>query len=338
MPDDDIGQPPQSQLTRRSFIGRSASGFLGASATWAARTTAFSAISGPLLAACGGSSEPLQPANIAAMFSPDRVLVAGIEQRIPFAIIAPSPEVRDQTAIPDEGEAVTVRLLSGEEELDSMELVGHLVAHDHVEGTPDDHQHADLLRYYPARFTMPEPGIYDIAVTIRDTESALPVQAFAPEEVLIPIPGSTVQPFETPTVDNPEGVDQLCTRIDGPCPFHEQSYAEIAAAGRPAAILVATPAYCSTAYCGPVVDTLMEAADEVPGLDIVHTEVYANALEFGGNFTDPGIQVAPAVQALGLHFEPSLFLLDGDGTVVDRIDNVFDLDEAIDALQVLKSL
>ncbi len=324
-------------LSRRSFLSRSASGALSAGATWAVRGAAFGAIGAPLLAACG-SQEPLEPANIAAMFSPDRVLVAGIEQRIPFAIIAPNPETRDQTAIPDEGESVTVALMSGTDQLDSVDLVGSLVAHDHVEGTADDHQHADLLRYYPARFTMPEPGIYDLVVTIRGVESTLPVQAFDANDVFIPIAGSTLAGFDTPTFDNPEGVDQLCTRVEGPCPFHETSYADVLAAGRPSAILVATPAYCSTAYCGPVVDTLMDAAQQVPGIDIIHTEVYANALEFGGNFTDPGIQVSPAVQAMGLHFEPSLFLLDGTGTVLDRIDNVFDVDEAVAALTLLDSL
>ncbi len=324
-------------MTRRSFLGRTGSSALGFSAAWATRAVAAGTIGGSLLAACS-SDEPLEPANIAAMFSPDRVLVAGIEQRIPFAIIAPNSETREQTAIPDEGEAVTVTLLSGEEALDSVELVGGLVAHDHVEGTPDDHAHADLLRYYPARFTMPEPGIYDLVVTIRGVESTLPIQAFDADDVFIPIAGSVLEPFETPTFDNPDGVDQLCTRIEGACPFHERSYADIAAEQRPAAILVATPAYCSTAYCGPVVDTLMAAAEEVPGLDIVHAEVYANALEFGGNFTAPGIEISPAVQALGLHFEPSLFLVDGGGTVVDRIDNVFDLDEAVAALRVLDGL
>lgn len=301
------------------------------------RTTVVSAVAAPLLAACGDSG-PSEAANIAAMFSPDRVLVAGIEQRIPFAIIAPSNDVRDQTVLPAEGEAVTVDLLDGDRVLDSTELVGHLVTHDHVEGTPHDHEHADLLRYYPVRFTMPEPGVYDLRVTIRGVESWLPVQAFAPEEILIPIPGSTVAPFDTPTFDNPAGVDQLCTRFDGPCPFHEQSYADIAAAGQPAAILVATPAYCATAYCGPVVDTLMEAADEISGLNIIHAEVYANAVEVDGNFSDPAIQVAPAVQALGLHFEPTLLLLDASGTVVDRIDNVFDISEARQALTQLQAL
>ncbi len=327
----------QAPMTRRSFLSRSASGAVGVGAGWVARGAAFTAISAPLLAACG-SDTPLEPANVAAMFSPDRVLVAGMEQRIPFAIIAPSPEVRDQTALPDEDETITVALMSGDEELDSVDMVGRLVAHDHVEGTADDHQHADLLRYYPARFTMPEPGIYDLVVSIRGVESTLPVQAFDANEVFIPIIGSTLEVFDTPTFDNPDGVDQLCTRIEGPCPFHENSYADIVAAGRPSAILVATPAYCSTAYCGPVVDTLMEAAEEVPGLDIIHAEVYANALEFGGNFTAPGIEVSPTVQAMGLHFEPSLFLLDGGGTVIDRIDNVFDIGEAVDALKVLDSL
>ena len=90
---------------------------------------------------------------------------------------------------------------------------------------------------------------------------------------------------------------------------------------------MATPALCQTAYCGPVVDTLMAEAPAFESVAAIHLEFWANADEVAGNYSDPRLRLAPQVEALGLTFEPSLILVDRAGTIVDRIDNVFDADE-----------
>ena len=54
---------------------------------------------------------------------------------------------------------------------------------------------------------------------------------------------------------------------------------------------------------------------------VVHAEVYTDP--DGGS--DPATGgLADAVDAYGLTFEPSLFVADADGTIVERLDNVFD--------------
>lgn len=287
---------------------------------------ALGGLSSAVLSACSQT----QPPDLVALFSPDRVLVAGMEQRIPFAVITPTDE-SGSVALPGDDEAITVRLVRDDEVIDEVDVTGHIIDHDHGADTDPDHEHADLYRYYPPRLTMPEPGVYDLTTRIGGTLATMPVQAFYPDEVLVPLPGNPMPVVETPTFDQPGEIDLLCTRFE-PCPFHQENLADVMAAGRPAALLVATPAFCQTAYCGPVVDTLIEAAAAVPGVTCVHAEVYANPTEVGGDYTDPDIRLAPAVEAIGLPFEPSLFLIDGSGTLVDRIDNVFDLTEATEAL------
>jgi hypothetical protein len=105
-------------------------------------------------------------------------------------------------------------------------------------------------------------------------------------------------------------------------------------------LLVATPAYCATAYCGPVLTTMIEAdaARDEQGLRriaVVHVEPYANAREVAGDLSSPDLRLAPTLGPLGLDFEPVLFLVDSTGTLVDRIDNVFDRTELDEALAVL---
>jgi hypothetical protein len=55
----------------------------------------------------------------------------------------------------------------------------------------------------------------------------------------------------------------------------------------------------------------------------VHADVYADK---SANKT------APAVQAYKLSYEPVLYITDAEGTIVDRLDAVFDVNEIRDVL------
>jgi hypothetical protein len=61
--------------------------------------------------------------------------------------------------------------------------------------------------------------------------------------------------------------------------------------------------------------------------------VYKDAKAFE---SDPSnAQLAPAVEALNLQFEPCLFLIGGDGRIVKRLDTIFD---AVELQQELTAL
>ena len=319
--------PPDDRA--RSRPTRSRRRFLGELAALASLPTAAG-----LVAACGSGAEVVAP-TIVPLFSPDRVLVAGRPQRIPLAIVAPA--AGETVALPDDDEAIAITITLDGETIEVAEVGGRVVDHDHGADVDPDHQHADLFRYYPLRATLPEPGIYDLAIVIGAATASVPIQIFDPAETSVPQIGDPFPAVTTPTVDRPGIVDRLCTRFE-PCSLHRLDGADLVGAGRPLALLVATPAFCSTAYCGPVLDTLIEATAERTDLDAIHVEVYANTAEVGGNYLDPAIRLVPTVEELGLTFEPSLFLVDGDGVLVDRIDNVFDRSELDEALADLTAL
>lgn len=114
----------------------------------------------------------------------------------------------------------------------------------------------------------------------------------------------------------------MCTRSE-PCPFHTQTLTEALAVRRPVAYLVGTPAHCQTGICGPVLDLLVDASASFPDVEFVHAEVFA----------DPdGRKVAPAVGALGLDYEPVLFIVAADGKVRTRFDVIYDGAELRSAL------
>ena len=55
-------------------------------------------------------------------------------------------------------------------------------------------------------------------------------QLLDPAEVAIPSAGGQLRPFDTPTVDDPRGVDPICSRLEGVCPLHEVTLTQALAA------------------------------------------------------------------------------------------------------------
>ncbi len=294
-------------------------------------TTSVAGLAAVGLGACsfGGDTPPPQ---IVALFSPSRVIVAGRPQRLPFGLVA------DGRPATDDGAPAQIRVLFGDDVIDELEITGRVVNHDHAPGVADEpHEHADILRYYALRTTLPQPGIYDLQVTVEGDTVALPVQAFSEAETTVLLTGEPFPALVTPTVADPLDVDPICSRRPDPCPFHERTIADDLALGQPMAILVSTPALCATSYCGPVLETLIENIGDFPGVNAAHIEVYANGADINFNLLDPDIRPAPSMGDLGLDFEPALFLVDADGIVADRIDNVFDEGELREALGAISS-
>jgi hypothetical protein len=284
-----------------------------------------------LLAGCGFDAAKPQPLLV-NLFSTDRVLVAGRPQRVPFAVVDnKAVQLADDAELP-------VRILQAAKTIDTLTVQARIVNHEHVDPTINpNHQHSDLLRYFALRAIFPNPGIYDLEVDFGSAGVAsLPVQAFDPAEVEVALPGAPLPHLDTPTLANPEGINPLCTRAPEPCPLHRLSVADVLDRNRPLALLVATPALCQTAYCGPVLETLLGEAANFPALTMIHLEVYANAADVGGNYNDPNLELAQPVKDLGLTFEPSLFLVGADGVIADRIDNLFDTTELRAGLESLR--
>jgi hypothetical protein len=175
--------------------------------------------------------------------------------------------------------------------------------------------------YWSITTTVSTRGLYDLTVEGATGDPA-PFLVWDPSEVTVPSPTMPLPPFDTPTFDDARGVDPVCSRSlvgDGPCPFHEVTLTEALGAGLPVVYLVGTPAFCQTGTCGPGLDFLIEAATGFSGAaTFVHAEVYADA---------EGTQVAPAVDAAGLDYEPAIWITDATGTITRRIDIVWDQDE-----------
>ncbi len=144
-------------------------------------------------------------------------------------------------------------------------------------------------------------------------------------------PGMAFPSLATPTMAAPQGVDPVCTRVPEPCPFHDVSLDEALAAGRPVILNVSTPAFCATQIaCGPVLELLIDEAGVLPpDTAVIHAEVYQHPT------AQDLLPTAPIIDAVGAWFEPFLFVIDRDGTVLRRLDFLWDRSELDDALALL---
>ena len=208
--------------------------------------------------------------------------------------------------------AVTVRFGDAPQ---SRQLGAALPAERHADGL--------LTPYYLVKTQFAAPGAYALQADVGGRAAVAAVQVLDPSQDPAPKPGDRLLSVPTPTAANSQGVDPICTR-DPVCPLHEVSLDAALGQGTPLAVLFATPAFCQTATCGPVLDVLLSAregfADRVT---FVHVEIFKDR---------DAKETAPAVQAYKLQNEPWLFLAGADGVVRERLAGPYDRTELHAAL------
>ncbi len=177
--------------------------------------------------------------------------------------------------------------------------------------------------YWPFIVDVQKVGVY-LLILDAAPESEMSFQVEERKNVLSPLVGDALPPFDTPTVDNKRGVDPICTSPQGTCPFHEVTLTEALQSGKPVVYFIGTPAYCKTGTCAPGLDALIALSKKVGEAAVfVHADVYTDKT---------ATTAAPAVLAYKLAYEPLLYITDAKGVLVNRLDAVFDVTEMSRAL------
>jgi hypothetical protein len=182
--------------------------------------------------------------------------------------------------------------------------------------------------YLPLTLTFPEPGVYEVEATYEGAALDAQVQAFPVAEVGAPVVGQPLPSLQTPTTVQALDVDPLCSRSPS-CPYHDTSLDEALGRGLPVVLLVATPAFCQSSVCGPVLDNLMAVTEGRTDLTVLHNEVYRDPKKV----TDlADAQGSPVTAAYNLTFEPVLYVTDASGIIKARADVVVDRSEMAELL------
>ncbi|MCI0544034.1 MAG: hypothetical protein L0Z49_06260 [Actinobacteria bacterium] len=162
---------------------------------------------------------------------------------------------------------------------------------------------------YSFEFEIPGPGTYQVTIEGDGLGELGPVGFVAVDDPLGPGRGDPAPLSETRTAaDTP--LDDLTSDPDPDPAFYEMTVAEAVSDG-PSVIVFATPAWCESQACGPLLDQVKALSDDFPELNFVHVEVYE---DIHVSSIDELVAV-PAVDEWGLVSEPWVFVTDESGMV-----------------------
>ena len=271
-----------------------------------------------LLAACdsSGATGPSPTGSQLQAVVTASELVVGNQQRVPIGITDHNTPVSDAT--------VHVR---------SFVLNGSTGT---LKGESDAPFKGEGLQgggIYVARLTFDKPGDWGVEVTAsRPNGAHLTVQL--PMNVLaLPVVPGVGQPAlltHNPTARDVADVETIDTGRP-PDDMHQLSIADAIQQHRPAFVVFASPAFCTSKTCGPeikVVQGLEPAYRD--RLVFIHVEIYRDYKP------DPAKrQLAQAVVDWRLQTEPWVFLIDSKGVIQSRFEGATASDELKSAIDQL---
>ena len=192
-------------------------------------------------------------------------------------------------------------------------------------GYEDDHGVSHL---YVAHVRLDRPGTYWV---LAEPVGGRRVQAIGNLEVKsepdAPAIGSKAYPSRTPTLSTESNIAALTTRDPPDFELLRHSIADSIATHKPFVVTFATPKFCASRTCGPVVDVVDTVRKRFAstGVRFIHVEVYE------GN--DPALGANRWFQEWRLTNEPWTFLVGEDGRVKERFSGSFSVAELTAAVR-----
>lgn len=291
----------------------------------------------PIAACGGGTSDTDIDWSINALIDPDAgiepVLVTsrvGVgETRLAFALFdndrnlidgAETPRLRLFT-IDDEDRGTLVT----EADLHIAQLVGEGTPHAHADGS--DHLHeGPTTTVYAATAQLTQPGWwgaelrFDLDGRARTLRYRFSVAAGTPEPAI----GAPAPPSRQLLLADVEDIALVDTSTTPNPALHQLTVADAVATGRPTVIAFATPLFCQTRFCGPVVEQVVSPVWDRYGseVNVLHIEPYDVTRARTGELVP-----VPSMLEWHLQTEPWIFVLDREGRVLAKFEGIMSLEE-----------
>jgi hypothetical protein len=177
----------------------------------------------------------------------------------------------------------------------------------------------DAFGLYRADIPFDRPGLWEIDFDVSTGEESAP---FLVDVLAVPstVAAGDSAPLITTPTSSDVPISDLTTDPQPMSSLYEMSLDEAFTNGQQSVVIFATPAYCTSAACGPLLQQTKDAAASLDDVNFVHVEVYSG-------FNEPGFQpdvdhLVPAVEAFKLPAEPWIFVIDSDGVVKSRLEGV----------------
>jgi hypothetical protein len=195
---------------------------------------------------------------------------------------------------------------------------------------------------YYANVDFPEAGRYGAQFTTAEGGAApetlrvtFDVQPSAPGVHV----GDKAPSSVTPTLASVGGdIKQISTDTTPEPAFYETSLDAALAAHEPIALIFATPAFCTSAQCGPTLDGIKPFVARYPSVTFINVEPYKLKFVDGAlqpDLANDALQPTP-ISDQWILVEPSVFVIDREGVVRAQFDLIFSDAELTAALDAVK--
>jgi hypothetical protein len=191
--------------------------------------------------------------------------------------------------------------------------------------SPQGGEEFDTSSVWVAELSLDEPGPYTLLVEPEGVSLVGVGQIEVRKTTEAPAVGTKAIPVDNPTVadDFPE---KITTATPPDVDLLQSSVADALADHAPFVVTFATPKYCQSRVCGPVVDVVEAVRKRFEGTPVrfIHVEIYEN--------NDPGQGFNRWVRAWHLPTEPWTFVVDSTGTIraaFEGLVTVGELEQAV---------
>jgi hypothetical protein len=197
-------------------------------------------------------------------------------------------------------------------------------------GAEDSEAAAGDVRYlFVATLRVPRPGTWwYVAEPVGGYRIQALGQLDVKQSTFSPAIGAKAPASETPTLASTGGdLAKLSTATHPEPKLYERSVAQALAAKEPFVVTFATPKFCASRACGPVVDVVDDLREEYAprGVRFIHVEVYED--------NDPDKGVNPWMREWNLQTEPWVFVVGADGKIAAKFEGSASADELQAAIE-----
>lgn len=211
----------------------------------------------------------------------------------------------------------------------SLSLSG--TSHLHADGTDHLHDGPEVAMYVTVvELNQPEFWGADLTWLIDGKEQRQRVRFYVRPDTPEPSIGEPAPASVQKTLRDGIPLTDLDTSREPLPALHELTIAEAVAGGKVAVIAFATPAFCQTRFCGPVLETAVVPAWRSYGdrINVVHVEPFDVPAARSGS-----LKPEPVALEWGLLTEPWIFVVDRNGRVASKFEGIVSLEEVTAAIE-----
>jgi hypothetical protein len=190
--------------------------------------------------------------------------------------------------------------------------------HVHPDGTRHAHDTAtDVRGIYVAQLTLERPGPWGLEVVVRQPSGGVETARLSVDALPVarsPMPGTPAPRSHNLVAGDVSDLAQIDSSELPDPRLHQTRIADAIRRRQPQVIVFATPKYCTSRVCGPVLDVVRTLIPLYGArVAFVHQEIW-----------QPGgmERVSPTVTEWNLRSEPWIFVVDGDGVVRARFEGL----------------